>query len=101
MPDIIRSFASGTTASLAAQHGTRKFSQPFRKLQGSNLEFRIFGFLDYFGNILVPFLAPREAAAPLAKDLIISGTLIWSFRHLKHQNLSAGDDFIYGIRTFF
>ena len=44
---------------------------------------------------LVPFLATREAVVPLAKDLIISGTLIWSFRHLKHQNLSTGDDFIY------
>ena len=37
----------------------------------------------------------------LAKDLIISGTLIWSFRHLKHQNLSAGDDFIYSSRIIF
>ena len=37
----------------------------------------------------------------LAKDLIISGTLIRSFRHLKHQNLSAGDDFIYSSRIFF
>ena len=25
----------------------------------------------------------------------MSGTSIWSFRHLKHQNLSTGDDFIY------
>ena len=37
----------------------------------------------------------------LAKDLIISGTLIRSFRHLKHQNLSAGDDFIYSSRIIF
>ena len=32
---------------------------------------------------------------PLAKDLIMSGTLIQWFRYLKHQNLSTGDDFIY------
>ena len=50
---------------------------------------------------LVPFLATREAVVPLAKDLIISGTLIWSFRHLKHQNLSTGDDFIYSSGIIF
>ena len=33
--------------------------------------------------------------ALLAKDLIMSGTSIWSFRHLKHQNLFTGDDFIF------
>ena len=33
--------------------------------------------------------------APLANDPIMSGTSIWSFRHLKHQNLFTGDDFIY------
>ena len=43
---------------------------------------------------LVPFLATREAVAPLANDLIMSGTSIQSFRHLKHQNMSTGDDFI-------
>ena len=32
--------------------------------------------------------------ALLANDLIMSCTLIQSFRHLKHQNLSTGDDFI-------
>ena len=32
--------------------------------------------------------------APLANDPIMSGTSIWSFRHLKHQNPSTGDDFI-------
>ena len=37
----------------------------------------------------------------LAKDPIMSGTSIWSFRHLKHQNLSTGDDFIYSSRIFF
>ena len=44
---------------------------------------------------LVPFLATREAVPPLAKDLIMLGTSIQLFRHLKHQNLSTGDDFIY------
>ena len=43
---------------------------------------------------LVPFLATREAVAPLANDWIRSGTSIRSFRHHKHQNLSTGDDFI-------
>ena len=37
---------------------------------------------------LVPFLATRRALVPLANDPIKSGTLIWSFRHLEHQNLS-------------
>ena len=32
---------------------------------------------------------------PLANDSIMSGTLIRLFRHLKHQNVSTGDDFIY------
>ncbi len=44
---------------------------------------------------LVPILATREAVASLANDFIMSGTSIWSFRHLKHQNLSTGNDFIY------
>ena len=39
--------------------------------------------------------------APLANDLIMSGTSIQSFRHLKHQNLSNGDDFIYSSGIFF
>ena len=39
--------------------------------------------------------------APLANDLIMSGTSIQSFRHLKHQNLSTGDDFIYSSGIFF
>ena len=39
--------------------------------------------------------------APLANDLIMSGTSIQSFRHLKHQNLSTGDDFIYSSGIIF
>ena len=39
--------------------------------------------------------------APLANNPIMSGTLIWSFEHLKHQNLSTGDDFIDGSRIIF
>ena len=50
---------------------------------------------------LVPFLATREAVAPLAKDLIMLGTSIWLFRHLKHQNLFTGDDFIYSSGIIF
>ena len=50
---------------------------------------------------LVPFLATREAVPPLAKDLIMLGTLIQLFRHLKHQNLSTGDDFFYGSGIIF
>ena len=48
-------------------------------------------------KFLVPFLAIREVVAPLANDPIMSGTLIRSFRHLKHKNLSTGDDFIHSI----
>jgi len=43
----------------------------------------------------VPFLATREAVAPLANDPIISSRLIQLFRHLKHQNLSTVEYFIY------
>ena len=39
--------------------------------------------------------------APLANDLIMSGTSIRSFRHLKHPNLSTGDDFIYSSGIIF
>ena len=39
--------------------------------------------------------------APLANDPIMSGTSIRSFRHLKHQNLSTGDDFIYSSGIIF
>ena len=38
---------------------------------------------------------------PLANDPIMSGTSIQSFRHLKHQNLSTGDDFIYNSGIIF
>ena len=37
----------------------------------------------------------------LAIDLNMLGTLIRSFRHLKHQNLSTGDDFIYSSGIIF
>ena len=30
-----------------------------------------------------------EAVAPLTNDPIMSGTLIWLFRHLEHQNPSS------------
>ena len=39
--------------------------------------------------------------APLANDPIMSGRSIWSFRHLKHQNLSTSDDFIYSSGIIF
>jgi len=42
---------------------------------------------------LVPILATREFVVPLASDPIIWGRSIWSFRHLKHQNMSTGNDF--------
>ena len=46
-------------------------------------------FIDSSGIIfLVPFLATMEAVALLANGLIMSGTLIWLFRHLEHQNPS-------------
>ena len=38
--------------------------------------------------------------APLANDPIMSGTLIQSFRHLQHQNMSTGDDFIHSRGIF-
>ena len=39
--------------------------------------------------------------APPANNLIMSETLIRSFRHLKHQNLSTGDDFIHSSGIIF
>ena len=39
--------------------------------------------------------------APLAKDLIMLGTSIRSFTHLKHQNMSTSDDFIYSSGIIF
>ena len=39
--------------------------------------------------------------APLSNDPIMSGTSIRSFRHLKHQNPSTGDDFIHSSGIFF
>ena len=44
---------------------------------------------------LVPSLATMEALAPLTNDSIMSGRLLQSFKHLKHQNLSTGDDSIH------
>ena len=44
---------------------------------------------------LVPILATRALVVPLANDTIMSGRLRQSFRHLKHQNLSTGDDFFH------
>ena len=38
---------------------------------------------------------------PLENDPVMSGRLIRLFRHLKHQNLSAGDDFFYSGRKIF
>ena len=38
---MIGSFASGATASLVAKNGTKKLSQPFEELQGSNSEFKL------------------------------------------------------------
>ena len=40
-------------------------------------------------------------AAALTNDPILSGRLIWSFRHPELQNLSTGDHFNIGIGIFF
>ena len=39
--------------------------------------------------------------ALLAKDSVMSHTSIRLFRHLKHQNLSTGDNIIYSSRIIF
>ena len=44
---------------------------------------------------LVPILDTVVAMAPLANDPIMLGRLLQSFKHLKHQNLSTGDEFIH------
>ena len=46
-------------------------------------------------------LDPIFAFVPIATDPIMLGRSTQSFRHLKHQNLSAGDDFIYSSRIIF
>ena len=53
------------------------------------------------GRSLAPILATKEALAPLANDPIKSGSLIQLYRHLKHQNLSTGDDHINGSGIIF
>ena len=52
-------------------------------------------------SFLFLFLATREAVALLTNDLLMLGTSIRSFRHLKHQNLSTGDDSICSSGIFF
>ena len=42
---------------------------------------------------LVPFLATKEALAPLPNDPIMWGRLIWLFGHLECQNPSVISDF--------
>ena len=46
-----------------------------------------------------------EVVAPLEKDPILSGRLIWSFRHLELENLSTSYDFIhfcfFCVKSFF
>ena len=44
---------------------------------------------------LVPILTTKEALAPLANDSVMSGTSIWSFRHLKHQTAEMIFQFIF------
>ena len=46
-------------------------------------------------------MATKEAVAPLANDPIMMSTLIWSFRHLEHQNLSTCVDFMDGSGIIF
>ena len=39
-------------------------------------------------NKLFPFMATWEVLAPLTNDPIMSGRLIWSFRHFEHNSPS-------------
>ena len=61
LPVMIRSFASITTALLMAKNGTKKVSQLFEELQGSNLKCKLFVFTPkyitetYFYNQLHRF----------------------------------------------
>ena len=50
---------------------------------------------------LISFLANKDLVAPLANYPIMSGRSIQWFKHLKHQNLSTGDDFIHSSGIFF
>ena len=45
-------------------------------------------FLIFTQGCLVQFFTTRGVVAPPENDLIMSGTLIRSFRHLEHQNPS-------------
>ena len=54
LSDTLGSSASGATASLVAKNGTKKLSQPFEELQGSNSEFKlIINLIITSGQILV------------------------------------------------
>ena len=48
-----------------------------------------------FEKLLVPISANWEAMTPVTNYFIMLGRSIRLLRHLKHQNLSNGDDFIY------
>ena len=45
-------------------------------------------------------MATKQFVAPLVSNPIMSGRSLWSFRHLKHQNLSIGDVFSKGMEYF-
>ena len=80
---MIGSFESGATVYQVAKHETKKLSLLFEVLQGSNSEFKLITPKPiHFGPIVI--LMSRQ-----------------SFRHLKHQNLSTGDDFIHSSGIIF
>ena len=56
----------------------------YGRLDSLNIKIR----LQIAEKFLVPFLATKEAVAPPENNLIMSGTSIWSFKHLEHQNPS-------------
>ena len=74
---MIGSFASSATASLVAKNGTKKLSQPFEELQGSNSEFKLITpkpiTRTYFDNNLSRFgLAGMNIGAIINYQISIS-----------------------------
>ena len=64
---MIESFSSGTPASQVAKNGTKKLSQLFEELQGSNSEFKLITPKPIIGTISI-FLTSSTNASLVAKN---------------------------------
>ena len=101
MPNMIGLFASSATASLVAKNGTKKII-PLMYIKSSPVDrFWCFRCLNNYIN-LSDMIGLFLSGAKLSKFGLV-GIFVskWLFRHLEHQNLSTGDDFIYSSGIIF